>query len=148
MACWKRSGSAEKRTPTADSTCMRAIDKLIVLAWPGSGNCSARVARTSSGDFTPGAGLSRSGDRNGSTTCLQPSSDVEERIAQIARGRAPATWVTRGGRSWQQIDALVKACGYGSDRIVVEPSVVRGLEYYTGPVYEVELTFAVEGEER
>jgi histidyl-tRNA synthetase len=35
---------------------------------------------------------------------------------------------------------LVTESGYGSDRIRVDPSVVRGLEYYTGPVYEVELT--------
>ena len=37
--------------------------------------------------------------------------------------------------------------GYGTDRIRIDPSVVRGLEYYTGPVFEVELTFAVEGED-
>jgi histidyl-tRNA synthetase len=35
----------------------------------------------------------------------------------------------------------VKVAGYKNDRIVIDPSVVRGLEYYTGPVYEVELTF-------
>jgi histidyl-tRNA synthetase len=38
---------------------------------------------------------------------------------------------------------LVRGCGYGIDRIRIDPSVVRGLEYYTGPVYEVELTFEV-----
>jgi histidyl-tRNA synthetase len=39
-------------------------------------------------------------------------------------------------------DILLKA-GYGYDRIRIDPSVVRGLEYYTGPVYEAELTFEV-----
>ena len=29
------------------------------------------------------------------------------------------------------------------DRIRIDPSVVRGLEYYTGPVFEAELTFEV-----
>jgi len=38
-----------------------------------------------------------------------------------------------------QIRELVTAAGYGEDRIRIDPSVVRGLEYYTGPVYEVEL---------
>ena len=33
------------------------------------------------------------------------------------------------------------AAGYGTKRIIVDPSVVRGLEYYTGPVYEAELLF-------
>ena len=36
--------------------------------------------------------------------------------------------------------------GYGSDRIRIDPSVVRGLEYYTGPVFEIELTFPVTNE--
>ena len=31
---------------------------------------------------------------------------------------------------------------------VIDPSVVRGLEYYTGPVYEAELTFPVTDEQR
>jgi histidyl-tRNA synthetase len=35
------------------------------------------------------------------------------------------------------------AQGYGPDRIVIDPSVVRGLGYYTGPVYEAELTFEI-----
>ena len=34
------------------------------------------------------------------------------------------------------------------DRIRIDPSVVRGLEYYTGPVFEVELTFETEGRGR
>jgi histidyl-tRNA synthetase len=36
----------------------------------------------------------------------------------------------------------VKAAGY-RDRIRVDKTVVRGLEYYTGPVFEVELTFEI-----
>ena len=36
--------------------------------------------------------------------------------------------------------------GYEADRIKIDPSVVRGLEYYTGPVYEAELTFDVTNE--
>jgi histidyl-tRNA synthetase len=42
---------------------------------------------------------------------------------------------------------LVRAGDYGPDRVRIDPSVVRGLEYYTGPVYEVELTFPIEGED-
>ena len=32
------------------------------------------------------------------------------------------------------------ASGYGDDRIRIDPTVVRGLEYYTGPVFEAEIT--------
>jgi histidyl-tRNA synthetase len=46
-----------------------------------------------------------------------------------------------------RIAELCYAAGYGPDRIRVEGSVVRGLEYYTGPVYEAELTFEVTNED-
>jgi histidyl-tRNA synthetase len=45
----------------------------------------------------------------------------------------------QGIEELQAINATVEAAGYGSKRILIDPSVVRGLEYYTGPVYEVEL---------
>jgi histidyl-tRNA synthetase len=44
------------------------------------------------------------------------------------------------------INEIVTGAGYQSDRIKIDPSVVRGLEYYTGPVYEAELTFDVTNE--
>lgn len=43
----------------------------------------------------------------------------------------------------EEIASLLEAQGYGSDRIVIDPSVVRGLGYYTGPVFEAELTFEI-----
>ena len=49
-------------------------------------------------------------------------------------------------RTRTRLGKLVAASGYGSDQIVIDPSVVRGLEYYTGPVYEVELTLETKDE--
>ncbi|AXI55966.1 Histidine--tRNA ligase (plasmid) [Pseudoseohaeicola sp. NH-UV-7] len=46
----------------------------------------------------------------------------------------------------EQIAGLLAAQGYGPDRIIIDPSVVRGLGYYTGPVYEAELTFDIQDE--
>jgi len=46
-----------------------------------------------------------------------------------------------------EIRALCQAAGYLADRVKVDMSVVRGLEYYTGPVFEAELTFEVKGED-
>lgn len=46
----------------------------------------------------------------------------------------------------RQIIAVGRAVGYGSKRLQIDPSVVRGLEYYTGPVYEVELLLATSDE--
>lgn len=47
----------------------------------------------------------------------------------------------------QHIAELAAAAGYDETRIMIDPSVVRGLEYYTGPVYEAELTFQVQDED-
>ena len=40
-------------------------------------------------------------------------------------------------------ELVAASAGYDDGRIRIDPSVVRGLEYYTGPVYEVELTFEI-----
>jgi histidyl-tRNA synthetase len=47
----------------------------------------------------------------------------------------------------EAISALCVSAGYGPDRVLIDPSVVRGLEYYTGPVFEAELTFPVVNDE-
>jgi histidyl-tRNA synthetase len=55
-----------------------------------------------------------------------------------------------GGNAISDLRELIfncEAAGYGSRRIVIDPSVVRGLEYYTGPVFEAELTFETSGED-
>jgi histidyl-tRNA synthetase len=46
-----------------------------------------------------------------------------------------------------KISDLARAARYGSKRIMFDPAVVRGLEYYTGPVFEVELTFSTDSKE-
>jgi histidyl-tRNA synthetase len=54
---------------------------------------------------------------------------------------------------WEGLDELfelfliIRSAGFGSDRVRIDPSVVRGLEYYTGPVFEAELTFPTPGED-
>jgi len=48
-----------------------------------------------------------------------------------------------GLKELDAISDLLAAQGYGPDRIVIDPSVVRGLGYYTGPVFEAELTFEI-----
>ena len=48
-----------------------------------------------------------------------------------------------GIRELEEISELLAAQGYGPDRVVIDPSVIRGLGYYTGPVVEAELTFEI-----
>jgi histidyl-tRNA synthetase len=52
-----------------------------------------------------------------------------------------------GIRELREMARHCEAAGYGTRRIRIDPSVVRGLEYYTGPVFEAELTFETRGED-
>ncbi len=52
-----------------------------------------------------------------------------------------------GADELERLIGLVRAAGYGPGRIVLDPSVVRGLEYYTGPVFEAEITVPVVNED-
>ena len=52
----------------------------------------------------------------------------------------------QGAEELLEIEDLARDAGYGFDRIRIDPSVVRGLEYYTGPVFEAELTFETKDE--
>ena len=54
-----------------------------------------------------------------------------------------------GNDGVKELEQIIELCfkqGYGPDRITIDPSVVRGLGYYTGPVYEAELTFEIKDE--
>ena len=65
-----------------------------------------------------------------------------------ARAILPQTEPIRVGLAeLHEIAELVRTSKYGADQILIDPSVVRGLEYYTGPVYECELTFPVVNED-
>jgi histidyl-tRNA synthetase len=55
--------------------------------------------------------------------------------------------ITEGLDELERMADLFRAGKYASNSILIDPSVVRGLEYYTGPVFEAELTFEVPGED-
>jgi histidyl-tRNA synthetase len=67
-------------------------------------------------------------------------------VARLSELVAGSSVGEAGVQELQMIADLLSAQGYGPDRIVIDPSVVRGLGYYTGPVYEAELTFEVTDE--
>ena len=52
-----------------------------------------------------------------------------------------------GVNDLEAIAKLTHSAGYETDRIRIDLSVVRGLEYYTGPVFEADLTFETPGED-
>ena len=111
-------------------TTMRAIDKLDRLGIDGVKMLLGKGRKDESGDFTKGAELA--------------DSQIAGIVAAIT-GKAESAAASAGDQELSEIAALVRAAGY-EDRVRIDKTVVRGLEYYTGPVYEVELTFEVKDE--
>jgi histidyl-tRNA synthetase len=126
---------------------MRAIDKRDRFEETDIFLLLTRGRRDSSGDFTEGAGLSDEHAEN-VLHALRCDADTNEEILDSLRGPTSASPSRQTGvEELEEIANLCAASGYDEARIRLDPSVVRGLEYYTGPVYEVELTFPIEGED-
>ena len=112
-------------------TVMRAIDKLDRLGPAGVQQLLGEGRKDEFGDFTKGAGLNEA-DIALVVDAVEAGAQVDGRLRDGGIGQ-------EGRAELDEIAKLVAASGYGADRIKIAPSVVRGLEYYTGPVYEVEL---------
>jgi histidyl-tRNA synthetase len=121
-------------------TVMRAIDKLDKFDEHNVLLLLTCGRKDESGDFTKGAGLSK---ENAETVLSNIRAQVGANADVINALRGSGTIsATRqqGVDELAEIAKLVAAAGYDEARIRIDPSVVRGLEYYTGPVYEVGLT--------
>ncbi|MGE3158300.1 MAG: histidine--tRNA ligase [Xanthobacteraceae bacterium] len=68
------------------------------------------------------------------------------RTINFMRGDFKSDTFQRGLDELNEIADLAHGAEYGTRRILIDPSVVRGLEYYTGPVYEVELLLETKDE--
>ncbi|WP_454616926.1 histidine--tRNA ligase [Bradyrhizobium cenepequi] len=118
-------------------TVLRAIDKFDRLGEEGVRALLGEGRKDESGDFTKGAGLEDNAiTRVLASTC--PETGTNEEIVTKLTLVSDSAIGQEGASELANISQLVAASNY-SDRIRVDPSVVRGLEYYTGPVYEVEL---------
>ncbi|WP_430465111.1 histidine--tRNA ligase [Tabrizicola sp.] len=122
---------------------LRAIDKIDRLGDDGVRALLGAGRKDESGDFTKGAGLS---EAQAEVVMGFVSAKRETGAATVARLRelvGASVIGAEGVDELEQIAGLLAAQGYGPDRIVLDPGVVRGLGYYTGPVYEAELTFEI-----
>ena len=146
-------------------TVLRAVDKLDRLGIEGVRELLGKGRKDESGDFTHGANLSdeqtnrivqfvltminfANVSERGTLECdyrhrgkLIKISIADSVLLDLLEKAFPSNMVL----FWEGVDELFEICslaretGYSSDRIKFDLSVVRGLEYYTGPVYEVEL---------
>ncbi len=122
---------------------LRAIDKIDRLGPEGVRALLGEGRKDESGDFTKGAGLSHEQAEvvMGFTTAKRDTG--AETVARLRELVGASVIGAEGVAELEGIAALLQAQGYGPDRIVLDPGVVRGLGYYTGPVYEAELTFEI-----
>ncbi|MCV0368735.1 MULTISPECIES: histidine--tRNA ligase [Filomicrobium] len=126
-------------------TVLRAIDKLDRLGLAGVEQLLGEGRLDESGDYTKGAGLSKDAI-SAIRAFVVPAKDGQDPFAELD-GLLKNSEIGQEGRAeLAQIAELISAAGY-SDRVKIDPSVVRGLEYYTGPVFEAELTFEVTGDD-
>ncbi len=125
---------------------LRAIDKYDRLGVDGVRELLGAGRKDTSGDFTKGAGLGESAI-GGVLSIFERARHGGDAFAHLDVCLRASKAGEQGRAELEHIKRLVQAAAYGSDRIVLDPSVVRGLEYYTGPVYEIELTFPMTGED-
>ncbi|WP_417587212.1 histidine--tRNA ligase [Pararhodobacter oceanensis] len=122
---------------------LRAIDKLDRLGESGVRALLGEGRKDESGDYTKGAGLPEAAaDTVLAFTGARRDSGAE--TCAVLRELVGGSVIgAEGVAELEEMARLLEAQGYGADRIVIDPSVVRGLGYYTGPVYEAELTFEI-----
>ncbi|MGH1418766.1 MAG: histidine--tRNA ligase [Hyphomicrobiaceae bacterium] len=128
-------------------TVLRAADKLDRLGPEGVALLLGPGRKDDSGDFTKGAGLAPDEiDRVMRFVGAQGGSRAEtlEALKPLMEGQEIGL---QGLQELGEIDALLTAGDFDVDRVTFDPSVVRGLDYYTGPVFEAELLFSVAGDD-
>jgi histidyl-tRNA synthetase len=118
-------------------TVLRAIDKFDRLGIEGIRALLGKGRKDESGDYTKGAEL-RAEQIGRILDMLAPDKSTDLIAGATSIGDEGLTELAA-------IGTLVSAAGY-ADRVKVDPSVVRGLEYYTGPVFEAELTAPIKDE--
>ena len=117
--------------PEKAGTVLRALDKFDRLGEGGVIDLLGQGRKDESGDFTKGAGL---------------NADQIGKIMRLFTDDADDLTSVTGYEELKQIVAILQSAGYGTDRVAIDLSVVRGLDYYTGPVFEAQLTFPVKNE--
>jgi histidyl-tRNA synthetase len=122
---------------------LRAIDKIDRLGEDGVRALLGAGRKDESGDFTKGAGLTDVQAEVIMGFIAAKRDTGADTCARLRELVGPSTIGTEGVAELETIAALLAAQGYGPDRIVIDPGVVRGLGYYTGPVFEAELTFEI-----
>jgi len=129
---------------------LRAVDKLDRLGVDGVRLLLGEGRLDDSGDFTKGAGLAGKAIDSvldfvqaGAIGLGGGRSATLNNIAKVVAGSAEGD---EGLEELAKIDAALTSLGVADDQAIIDPSIVRGLEYYTGAVFEAELLLSTTDE--
>lgn len=121
---------------------LRAIDKLDRLGLDGVRQLLGAGRKDESGDFTPGAGL-RAEQIDTVLAFITAGRSLRSETLAVLADRLPGNTETEAGlEELGAMDGLLRALATPDTQAAFDPSIVRGLEYYTGPVFEAQLVGA------
>ncbi|MCK8483113.1 histidine--tRNA ligase [Aliiroseovarius sp. S2029] len=128
--------------PVRDAV-LRTIDKFDKVGEAGVRELLGQGRLDASGAYIDGVGLSDEQAEPVLAFLTSKGNTADQTLANLRRAVGDSAIGAEGVAELEEIAMLLAAQGYGPDRIVIDPSVVRGLGYYTGPVFEAELTFEI-----
>ncbi|WP_297776062.1 histidine--tRNA ligase [uncultured Roseovarius sp.] len=129
--------------PDQQAAVLRTIDKFDKVGESGVRELLGKGRLDASGAYIDGVGLSDDHAAPVLAFLTSKGRDAPETLSNLRAAVGGSEIGTQGVNELEEIATLLEAQGYGPDRIVIDPSVVRGLGYYTGPVFEAELTFEI-----
>jgi histidyl-tRNA synthetase len=118
---------------------LRAVDKLDRLGVEGVSLLLGKGRKDESGAFTKGAELSTAAVDRVLAFVAAGAADRSGSLAKLADVIGGSAEGDEGLEELARIDQALTSLGVGPDQAQFEPSIVRGLEYYTGAVFEAEL---------
>ncbi|MEP4198828.1 MAG: histidine--tRNA ligase [Aliishimia sp.] len=125
---------------------LRTVDKFDKVGVEGVRELLCEGRKDASGAFIDGVGLTAAQAAPVLEFLMSKGADTATTLENLTKAVGSSEVGMAGIAELEEIADLLQSQGYGPDRIVIDPSVVRGLGYYTGPVYEAELTFEIKDE--
>lgn len=120
-------------------TILRALDKLDKFGVEGVSDLLGKGRMDESGDFTKGAGLEPDAVRQVLAFAQARRETRAQTLEALGAAVGTSEEAIAGLQELEAITRALEAFGAPEADVTFDPSVVRGLEYYTGPVFEAEL---------
>lgn len=128
-------------TPADDV--LRTIDKFDKIGEAGVRQLLTTGRKDESGAFIDGVGLKPEQADPVIAFLTSKGADNAATLVNLRAAVGGSVIGAEGVDELAQIAEMLAAMGVNEDRAVIDPSIVRGLGYYTGPVFEAELTFEI-----